>query len=152
MEVDSSPSAFPTTTILVSKRSPPDSVLKDSATTDPSAATAIDLYLISEEDVHYEQDVLRDACSSLNSWLMYLEYKAKTGGINGQVFVFDRACKALPRSYKLWKMVCVSWSFPPFYLCLFVVLFWNCLLCGDGAGCLMVMYGDSHWEIFGIPI
>jgi len=112
MEVDSSPSAFPTTTILVSKRSHPDSVLKDPATTAPSAATAIDLYLILEEDAHHEEDSLRDPCSSLNSRLTYLEFRAKTGGINGQVFVFERACKALPRSYKLLKMVCVSWSFP----------------------------------------
>ena len=101
MEVDSSPSAFPTTTILVSKRSHPDSV--HPATTGPSAATAIDLYLILEEDAHNEEDILRDLCSSLNSWLTYLEFRAKTGGINGQVFVFERACKALPRSYKLLK-------------------------------------------------
>ena len=152
MEVDSSPSAFPTTTILVSKRPHPDSVRRCSATTSPSADTAINLYLIPEEDSHHEEDILRDPCSSLNSWLTYLEFKAKTGGINGQVFVFERARKALPRSYKLLKMVCVSWSFPPFYLCLFVFLFWNCLLCGDSAGCLMVMYGDSHWEIFSVSI
>jgi len=108
MEVDSSPSAFATTTILVSEQSYPDGVLKDPATTAPSAATEIDLCLISEQDAHYEEDILGDPCSSLNSWLRYLEYKAKTGSIHGQVFVFERACKALPRSYKLWKMVCVS--------------------------------------------
>lgn len=122
MEVDSSSSASATTTMLVSKRSHPDSVLKGPATTTtPGAATAIDLYLISEEDAHYEQEILRDPYSSLKPWLRYLEYKAKTGNIHGQVFVFERACKALPRSYKLWKMVCVSWSFYWLYLlCLFV--------------------------------
>jgi len=121
MEVDSSSSASATTTMLVSKRSHPDSILKGPATTTPSAATAIDLYLISEEDAHYEQEILRDPYSSLKPWLRYSEYKAKTGNIHGQVFVFERACKALPRSYKLWKMVCVSWSFYWLYLlCLFV--------------------------------
>ena len=108
MEVDSSSSASATTTMLVSKRSHPDSILKGPATTAPGAATAIDLYLISEEDAHYEQEILRDPYSSLKPWLRYLEYKAKTGSIHGQVFVFERACKALPRSYKLWKMVRVS--------------------------------------------
>jgi len=121
MEVDSSSSTSATTTMLVSKRSHPDSVLKGPATTAPGAAAAIDLYLISEEDAHYEQEILRDPYSSLKPWLRYLEYKAKAGSIHGQVFVFERACKALPRSYKLWKMVCVSWSFRWLYLlCLFV--------------------------------
>ncbi|PWW80625.1 protein prenylyltransferase [Tuber magnatum] len=90
--------------MLVSKRSHPDNVLKGPATTAPGAATAIDLYLISEEDAHYEQEILRDPYSSLKPWLRYLEYKAKTGSIHEQVFVFERAGKALPRSYKLWKM------------------------------------------------
>jgi len=121
IEVDYPSSVSATTTMLVNKRPHPDSVLKDPTTTAPSAPSAIGLYLIWEDDAHYEQDILRGPCSSLNFWLRYLEYKAKTGSINGQVFVFKRACKALPRSYKLWKMVCVSWSFRPFYpLCLFV--------------------------------
>ena len=152
MEVDYPSSVSATATMPVSKRSYPDSVLKDPATTAPSAATEIDLCLISEQDAHYEQGISRDPCSSLNSWLRYLEYEAKTGSIHGQVFVLERACKALPRSYKLWKMVCVSWPFRPFYLlCLFVFLYRHRLLCGGGAGCLM-MYGDSHWEVFSISI
>jgi pre-mRNA-splicing factor SYF1 len=67
--------------------------------------SAIDLYLISEEDSHYEQEILRDPYSSLKPWLRYIENKLKTGTVHEQVFVFERACKALPRSYKLWKMV-----------------------------------------------
>jgi len=96
--------------MLVSNRSHPDSVLKCPASTAPIAASAID-FPISEEDTHSEQETLRDGHSSLNPWLRYLEYKAKTGGIHGQVFVFEKGCKALPRSYRLWKMVRVPWSF-----------------------------------------
>lgn len=97
MEVDSSPSV--TTTMLVTKRSHPDTTIKD------VGKTTIDLYLISDEDAHYEQEILRDPYSSLKPWLRYIEYKTKTGAIHEQVFIFERACKALPRSYKLWKMV-----------------------------------------------
>ena len=147
MEVDSSSSASATATIIASKWSYPYSVLQGPATTAPSAATAIDLYLISEEDTHYEQDILRDPYSSLDPWLRYLDYKAKTGSIHGQVFVFERACKALPRSYKLWKMVRVSWSFWwVFLLCSFDFSFFfqHCPPRGSGAFCLIVIYGDSH--------
>jgi hypothetical protein len=70
------------------------------------AQNTIDLYLISDEDAHYEQEILRDPYSSIKPWLRYIEHKTKTGSIQEQVFVFERACKALPRSYKLWKMVC----------------------------------------------
>ena len=150
MEVDYPSSVSATTAMLVRKRSHPDSVLKDPTTTAPSAPTAIGLYVISEEDAHYEQDILRGPCSSLKSWLRYLEYNGKTGSIDGQVFVFERACKALSRSSKLWKMVCVSWSFRPFYLlCLFVFCS-GIVCCVAVVGCLM--YGDSHWEVFSISI
>ena len=70
------------------------------------AQNTIDLYLISDEDAHYEQEILRDPYSSIKPWLRYIEHKTKTGSIQEQVFVFERACKVLPRSYKLWKMVC----------------------------------------------
>lgn len=70
-----------------------------------ASETAIDLYLISDEDAHYEQEILRDPYSSIKPWLRYIEYKHKTGSIQEQVFVYERACKALPRSYKIWKMV-----------------------------------------------
>lgn len=65
----------------------------------------IDLFLISDEDAHYEQEILRDPYSSLKPWVRYIEYKIKMGSIHEQIFIFERACKALPRSYKLWKMV-----------------------------------------------
>ncbi|KAL7270123.1 pre-mRNA-splicing factor syf1 [Rhizina undulata] len=65
---------------------------------------AIDFFLISEEDSYYEQEILRDPYTGMKPWLRYIEHKMKTGSMQEQVFVFERACKALPRSYKLWKM------------------------------------------------
>lgn len=111
MEVDS-PSVT-TTTLLVSKK------LANVGNIASVGKNTIDLFLISDEDAHYEQEILRDPYSSLKPWLRYIEYKIKTGSIQEQVFVFERACKALPRSYKLWKMVghallftnTESWSF-----------------------------------------
>lgn len=78
----------------------------DSITKVPSKPTQnmIDLYLISDEDAHYEQEILRDPYSSIKPWLRYIEHKSKIGNIHEQVFVYERACKALPRSYKIWKM------------------------------------------------
>lgn len=67
--------------------------------------STIDLYLISDDDAHFEQEILRDPYSSIKPWLRYIEHKMKTGGIVEQVFVLERAVKALPRSYKIWKMV-----------------------------------------------
>ncbi|CAL3962635.1 unnamed protein product [Diplocarpon coronariae] len=64
---------------------------------------AADLYLISEEDTIYEQDVLRDP-GSTKPWLAYIEFKFQHGTIQEQAFVLERACHQLPRSYKLWKM------------------------------------------------
>lgn len=62
-----------------------------------------DLYLISEEDTIYEQDILRDP-GSTKPWMAYIEFKFQHGNIQEQAFVLERACKQLPRSYKLWKM------------------------------------------------
>lgn len=95
MDVDKSSSSSATTTTTTAK---PLSKLG-------APQTAIDLYLISDEDAHYEEEILRDPYSSIKPWLRYIEYKHKTGSIQEQVFVYERACKALPRSYKIWKMV-----------------------------------------------
>ncbi|KAI9860554.1 MAG: pre-mRNA-splicing factor syf1 [Vezdaea acicularis] len=62
-----------------------------------------DLYLISEEDTIYEQDILRDP-GSIKPWLAYIEVKQKHGNLHEQAFVLERACTHLPRSYKLWKL------------------------------------------------
>lgn len=62
-----------------------------------------DLYLISEEDTIYEQDILRDP-GSVKPWLAYIEFKFQHGNLQEQAFVLERACTQLPRSFKLWKM------------------------------------------------
>lgn len=62
------------------------------------------MYLISDDDVVYEQDILRDP-GSTKPWLAYYEFKAQHGGtLLEQSFVLERACNQLPRSYKLWKL------------------------------------------------
>ncbi|KAJ5563561.1 hypothetical protein N7535_008725 [Penicillium sp. DV-2018c] len=69
----------------------------------PSSAARPDLYLITDQDIIYEQDLLRDT-SSVKPWLAYIEFKQQNGTLYEQAFVMERACKQLPRSYKLWKM------------------------------------------------
>lgn len=61
------------------------------------------LYLISPNDEIYENDILRNH-SSIKPWLDYAQFKRQYGTILEQAFVLERACTALPRSYKLWKM------------------------------------------------
>ena len=108
MEVDSLP---PPSTSTTSSASKPISKAAGAAAattaigSNPPRKNTIDLYLISDGDAHYEQEILRDPYSSIKPWLRYIEYKLKTGSIQEQVFVYERACKALPRSYKIWKMV-----------------------------------------------
>lgn len=65
---------------------------------------ATDVYLVSNEDSVYEQDVARDP-GSTKPWLAYIEFKMKHGTLVEQAFVMERSCTQLPRSYKLWKMV-----------------------------------------------
>jgi pre-mRNA-splicing factor SYF1 len=55
-----------------------------------------------EEDSVYEQDILRNP-GSTKPWLAYLAFKRQHGTIQEQAFVLERACRQLPRSYKLWK-------------------------------------------------
>jgi pre-mRNA-splicing factor SYF1 len=61
----------------------------------------------SEEDTIYEQDILRDP-GITKPWLAYIEFKFQHGTLQEQAFVLERACTALPRSYKLWKMVWIQ--------------------------------------------
>lgn len=61
------------------------------------------LYLISSDDVIYEQDILRDP-GSTKPWLRYVDYKQQhRASLLEQAYVLERACTHLPRSYKLWK-------------------------------------------------
>ena len=62
-----------------------------------------DFYLISDADIIYEQDVIRNSRVT-KPWLEYINYKKQYGSLLEQAFVYERACTACPRSYKLWKM------------------------------------------------
>ncbi|KAM3424497.1 hypothetical protein BST61_g6501 [Cercospora zeina] len=61
------------------------------------------LYLISANDEIYENDILRSP-GNVKVWLDYAHFKRQYGTLLEQSFVLERACIALPRSYKLWKM------------------------------------------------
>ncbi len=61
------------------------------------------LYLISQSDEIYENDILRSP-GSIKPWLDYAQFKRQYGTLLEQSFVLERAVTALPRSYKLWKM------------------------------------------------
>ncbi|KAL1304241.1 hypothetical protein AAFC00_000658 [Neodothiora populina] len=61
------------------------------------------LYLITDNDVIYETDILRNP-GSIRPWLDYANYKRQYGSLLEQCFVLERACNTLPRSYKLWKL------------------------------------------------
>ncbi|KAL8925766.1 MAG: hypothetical protein Q9208_003263 [Pyrenodesmia sp. 3 TL-2023] len=63
----------------------------------------MDFYLISSDDIVYEQDIIRDPAST-KPWLNYINYKFQYGSLLERAFVLERACLHLPRSYKLWKM------------------------------------------------
>lgn len=58
----------------------------------------------SEEDTIYEQDILQNP-GTIKPWLTYIDFKFQHGNLHEQAYVLERACRALPRSYKLWKMV-----------------------------------------------
>lgn len=61
------------------------------------------LYLVSQTDEIYENDILRSP-GNVKAWLDYAHFKRQHGTLLEQSFVLERACHALPRSYKLWKM------------------------------------------------
>ncbi|KAK3678046.1 pre-mRNA-splicing factor syf1 [Recurvomyces mirabilis] len=61
------------------------------------------LYLVSQNDEVYENDVLRNS-GNVRPWLDYANFKRQYGTKLEQAFVLERAVTALPRSYKLWKM------------------------------------------------
>ena len=62
-----------------------------------------DLYLISQNDLVYENDILRRP-GSIKPWLEYVAYKRQCGSALEQAFILERSITSLPRSYKLWKM------------------------------------------------
>ncbi|KAI7861600.1 hypothetical protein BDF14DRAFT_1866915, partial [Spinellus fusiger] len=60
-----------------------------------------DDFMISEHDIPYEEELLRNPYS-LRSWLRYIEHK-RNGTLPELCFLYERATKELPGSYKLWK-------------------------------------------------
>lgn len=49
----------------------------------------------------YEEELLRSPFS-LRTWIRYIDHK-RNGSFSELCFVFERALKELPGSYKLWK-------------------------------------------------
>ncbi|KAB8364847.1 hypothetical protein FH972_024710 [Carpinus fangiana] len=80
----------------------PGALLQTTGTASPKRPGASHLWLISENDLIYEQDLLRNP-GSLKQWLEYINYKRRHGSLLEQAFVLERACNTLPRSHKLWK-------------------------------------------------
>lgn len=56
---------------------------------------------ISEEDVQYEEEILRNAYS-VKHWLRYIDHKS-TAPPQDVNIIYERALKELPRSYKIWN-------------------------------------------------
>ncbi len=64
------------------------------------------MYPIESEDLPYEEDLLRNQYEP-SAWIRYIEHKRSSikGDSNVAVyFVYERALKCLPASYKLWKI------------------------------------------------
>ncbi|CAB4406292.1 unnamed protein product [Rhizophagus irregularis] len=58
-------------------------------------------YMIEELDIPFEEEILRNPYT-LKSWLRYIDHKSEQQ-LSQQIFVYERALKELPGSYKLWK-------------------------------------------------
>ncbi|KAK7204893.1 hypothetical protein BZA70DRAFT_187511 [Myxozyma melibiosi] len=76
--------------------------MPDTSLSSAALSTKLDIYLISESDIAYEQDVLRYP-HTLGPWLKYIEHKSESA-IHERVFVLERASRDLGRSYKVWKL------------------------------------------------
>ena len=76
---------------------------KDMTSRVNALGTDTNLFLVSNDDTVYEQDIIRDP-GSVKPWLAYVEFKHQHGSLLEQAFVLERACIQLPRSYKLWRM------------------------------------------------
>ncbi|KAI9144902.1 hypothetical protein BKA69DRAFT_642735 [Paraphysoderma sedebokerense] len=63
------------------------------------------LHTITEEDIPYEDDLIRNPYS-VKSWLRYINHKVAVANIPDShlIILYERAVKELPGSYKLWKM------------------------------------------------
>jgi pre-mRNA-splicing factor SYF1 len=59
-----------------------------------------DVLYIERDDIPYEEDILRNPFQVKN-WMRYLLHK-QTGSYKAQCYLYERAVKEVPRSYKLW--------------------------------------------------
>ncbi|CAJ0634421.1 7063_t:CDS:10 [Entrophospora sp. SA101] len=71
------------------------------STTTTTQTSNIDYYMIEEIDIPFEEEILRNPYT-LKSWLRYIDHKSEQP-LPQQIFVYERALKELPGSYKLWK-------------------------------------------------
>ncbi|KAJ3146009.1 Pre-mRNA-splicing factor SYF1 [Geranomyces variabilis] len=69
--------------------------------TDVETAAHDFLMLIQPNDIPHEEECLRNPFT-LRCWLRYIEHK-KTAPLEQRIFIYERAVKELPGSYKLWK-------------------------------------------------
>ena len=67
---------------------------------DTKSATEPMHLVLNEEDLAYEEEILRSP-HSIKPWIRYIEHKADAPK-NMLNLVFERALKELPGSYKLW--------------------------------------------------
>ena len=71
---------------------------------DAPSAQNLHFFLITHADIVYENDIQRNP-GSIKPWIEYYIFKRSTSSsILSQAYVLERAVKALPRSYKLWKL------------------------------------------------
>ncbi|CAG8613850.1 14583_t:CDS:10 [Ambispora leptoticha] len=59
------------------------------------------IFQIEEIDIPFEEEILRNPYT-LKSWLRYIDHKSEQP-ISQQIWIYERALKELPGSYKLWK-------------------------------------------------
>ncbi|ORX48364.1 TPR-like protein [Piromyces finnis] len=59
------------------------------------------LKLIKPDDIPFEEDLIRNPFN-LKKWLRYIEFKEEDS-FESKVFIYERALKELPGSYKIWK-------------------------------------------------
>jgi len=59
------------------------------------------LKLIKSDDIPFEEDLIRNPLN-VKKWLRYIEYKEEDS-FESRIFIYERALKELPGSYKIWK-------------------------------------------------
>ena len=97
--IDSLPH-FPTTNMDTSRAITSPDITPLSQPPQPSSH----FFLITPADLLYENDIVRNP-ASIKPWIEYYNFKRSShSSLLSQAFILERAVKALPRSYKLWKL------------------------------------------------